>query len=44
MKENGRNIKLRNFAATRLPRGGIKKIPPVKGRDEGKRLIAKAEC
>ena len=24
--------------------GRYKKIPPVKGRDEGKRLIAKAEC
>ena len=31
MKENGRNVKLRNFAATRLPRGGIKKSLPSRG-------------
>ena len=31
MKENGRNIKLRNFATTRLSRSGIKKSLPSRG-------------
>ena len=31
MKENGRNVKLRNFAATYLPRSGIKKSLPSRG-------------
>ena len=31
MKENGRNVKLRNFATTRLSRSGIKKSLPSRG-------------